>query len=269
MIAERGSASLPLMKSPSRILLTSFLVAALLPTDANAGRLADCLANPGVPDRLGFQHKAPIRIGSTFWYLLAPELQLPTTPDNVGQPQDLPGHCWFTSRPLGKFPRLFGKHFNTGPVAAGAPPRFWSSTAAAHQQLFSVDILISRWSPQIALDRAREGYVHYHELVRENDGCIHPRLVAWFRHTAIESFSFDGGPPPVLPDGRFFRPRNVPHKVRPGIEHNFMVNYDVPYKPEQQRIGREAFPLEVCTLGGSSEKNETRRKSKTRRKRKR
>ncbi len=150
--------------------------------------------------------------------------------------------------PLGRYPRFFGHHYNTGPLGAGAPGRFWSSNAPDHSLLFLVDIIISRWTPKLALERFNDGYVHYHELVREGDGCVHPRLVAWFKHTAIESFSFDGGPPPVLPDGTFFRPRNVPFKVRPGIAHGFMVNYDVPYKPQQQRIGREAFPVEVCKL---------------------
>ncbi|MCP4205318.1 MAG: hypothetical protein GY769_25690 [bacterium] len=217
--------------------------------DASAAELPFCLVNPGVPDLEGFTHRVQIRLGGSFWYLLGPELQLPTTPDQAGQPQDLPGHCWKVGLPIGGKPRLIGKHFNTGPLGAGAPPRFWSSNAGSHQQLFWVDLVISRWSPRIALEKAADGYVHYHELIKVGEGCLHPRLVAWFRHSAIEKFSFDGGPPPVLPDGTLFRPRNVPHDVQPGIDHNFPPNYDIPYKPESQREGRDPFFLPVCGSG--------------------
>lgn len=222
-----------------------------LASEARAAKLPDCLANPGIPDLEEFTHRVQIRLNGSFWYFLAPELQLPNTPEQTGQPQDVPGHCWHVGPPLGNRARLIGKHFNTGPLATGADPRFWSSSAGSHQQLYWVDAVIDRWSPRIALEKAAQGYVHYHELVKVGEGCLHPRRVAWFRHTAIEKFSFDGGPPPVLPDGTLFRPRNVPHDVLPGVDHGFPPNYDIPYRPENQRPGRDPFFLPVC---GASER---------------
>jgi hypothetical protein len=227
-------------------ILFILLSAALAAPSAEAAKLPFCLANPGIPDLEGFTHRIQVRLNGSFWYFLAPELQLPNSPGQSGQPQDLPGHCWKLSLPLGSKPRLIGKHFNTGPLGAGSPPLFWSSNAGNHQQLFWVDVVIDRWSPRIALEKAADGYVHYHEFVKVGKGCLHPRLVAWFRHSAIEKFSFDGGPPPVLPDGTLFRPRNVPHDVLPGIDHNFPPNYDIPYKPDSQRVGQDPFFLPVC-----------------------
>ncbi len=128
---------------------------------------------------------------------------------------------------------FIGKHFNTGPLRKGGPaPRFWSSDADDHAQLYWVDVLISEWSPQIAQFRMLQGYVHYHELIRKDDGCQHPSLVVWMRHSAVRSFTFDGGPPQQRPDGRPFRPRNVGHQVLPGVDTNFPPNYDIPYLPE-------------------------------------
>lgn len=233
----------------TRILSTSLLaalVAGSLTFAAQAAGLPACLANPGIPDVEGFTHRVQVRLNGKFWYFLAPELLLPNSPGQSGQPQDVPGHCWLVGPPIGNKPRLIGKHFNTGPLQAGAPPRFWSSTAGSHQQLYWVDVVLDRWSPRIAEEKSAQGYVHYHELVRVGKGCLHPRLVAWFRHSAIEKFSFDGGPPPVLPNGTLFRPRNVPHDVLPGIDHNFAPSYDIPYQPESQRPGRDPFFLPVC-----------------------
>lgn len=229
---------------------------------ARAAALPDCLDNPGVPDRLGFTHRFSFRLGNSFWYFLGPELQLPNSPEQVGQPQDLPGHCWKLGLPVGDKIRLIGKHYNSGPIAAGPPARFWSSNAGNHQHLFWVDVVIARWTPRRALEMARNGYVHYHELVKAGAGCLHPRKVAWFRHSAIEKFSFDGGPPPVLPDGTFFRPRNVPHDVTPGIDYNFPPNYDIPYQPGAQREGRDPFFLPVCGSSDSGSKKGLKKGSK-------
>ncbi|MFQ5527312.1 MAG: hypothetical protein ACE5GX_13750 [Thermoanaerobaculia bacterium] len=239
--------------SPSRALVACFLLLLFSAAGARAGKLPDCLARPGTEDLLGFTHQFQVKLGRQFWYLLGPELQLPNTPEQAGQPQDLPGHCWKLGLPVGDRIRLIGKHFNTGPLGAGAPGRFWSSTAASHQQLYWVDVIIARWTSRRALEMARNGYVHYHELIKAGEGCLHPKLVAWFRHSAIEKFSFDGGPPPVLPDGKFFRPRNVPHDVLPGIDYNFPPNYDIPYKPLSQRAG-DPFLLPVCGADNQSRK---------------
>jgi|GEM_PF-4766724 len=191
---------------------------------------ADCLAVPGVGDITGFAHQSTLFVDGNFWYLLAPELQL--TPNQFGQPQDLPGHCWHVGPNIGQNQRYIGRHYNTGPVGAGSPPTFWSSDAGENAQLYWVDLIISEWTPKIAANRARDGYVHYHELVLKDDGCMHQTKVAWMRHSALSSFTLDGGPPQFREDGRPFRARNEAHETAPGLDLNFMPNYDIPYLPE-------------------------------------
>ena len=207
-------------------------VAMTTPATSVADDMPDCLASPGVADFFGFTHRIEIFVDDTTWYFAGPELELLFA--QKGQPQDVPGHCWSPARDIGKskMKHFVGKHFNTGPLGMNGPPRFWSSTAEDHQQLYWVDVLISEWTPEIAQRRLNDGYVHYHELVLKDDGCLHPKLVAWMRHSALRSFTFDGGAPQTRPDGRPFRPRNVGHEVRPGIDMNFPPNYDIPYIPE-------------------------------------
>ena len=217
--------------------LPPFIVPLLLLTAAvaEAGEVPDCIANPGVPDRFGFTHEIALPIGGETWYMVAPDVELQGLAAQVGQPQDIPGHCWeiVGGQPNGR-PKLVGQHYNTGPSGAGLPARFWSSNAGNHEQLYWVDAIISRWTPKISAERFAEGYVHYHELVRAGDGCLHPRLVVWFRHTALKSFRFDGGAPRFTTDGLPFRLRNVPHQVQPGIDYAFAPQYDQPYRPEQR-----------------------------------
>lgn len=211
-----------------------FLCAAALaaPVAVSADELPDCLASPGVADFFNFTHRMEIFLDDKTWYFAGPELEL--TFSQKGQPQDVPGHCWSPAPDIGKnkMKHFIGKHFNTGPLAMDATPRFWSSDAQDHQQLYWVDLLISEWTPEIAQRRMVDGYVHYHELVQKDDGCLHPKMVAWMRHSALRSFTFDGGAPQLRPDGRPFRPRNVGHEVRPGVDTNFPPNYDKPYLPE-------------------------------------
>jgi len=186
-----------------------------------------------VPDDLGgFIHRVEVRVDGEDWYLLGPELELLDL--QMGQAQDIPGHCWVKSPPLypGGPDRLLGKHYNTGPIGAGRPPRFWSSDAGDDAQLYWVDTVIDIWSPSVAAERQELGYVHYHELVRPGDGCVHPTKVLWFRHHALKSFTFDGGPPLTRPDGTPFRTRNIPHEVDPGIDFAFPPNYDIEYRPD-------------------------------------
>jgi len=210
-----------------------FLCAAAMnaPVTAIAEEMADCLVNPGVADFFGFTHRIEIFLDNKTWFFAGPELELNFA--QKGQPQDLPGHCWSPARDIGTAKHFIGKHYNTGPLAMKGPARFWSSDAEDHQQLYWVDLLVSKWSPKMARQRMLQGYVHYHELVRKDDGCQHPNLVVWMRHSAVRAFTFDGGPPQTRPDGRPFRPRNVGHEVLPGVDTNFAPNYDIPYLPEQ------------------------------------
>lgn len=212
-------------------LLLSAAVAIAMPVTATADEMADCLANPGVADFFGFTHRIEIFLDDKTWFFAGPELDLNFTQE--GQPQDLPGHCWAPARDVAGAKHFIGKHHNTGPLTMGGPGRFWSSDAEDHQQLYWVDVLISAWSPEIAQRRMLHGYVHYHELVQKDDGCLHPDLVVWMRHSAVRAFTFDGGPPQTRPDGRPFRPRNVGHEVLPGLDPNFPPNYDIPYLPER------------------------------------
>ncbi|MEL7451021.1 MAG: hypothetical protein AAFN78_17535 [Pseudomonadota bacterium] len=214
--------------------LTGLLLCAtatmMVPVGAAADEMPDCLANPGTADFFGFTHRLEVFVDNRLWYFLGPELELNFA--QRGQAQDVPGHCWAPARDVGGAKHFIGKHFNTGPLAMGGPPRFWSSDAEDHQQLYWVDVLISPWSPEIAQRRLLQGYVHYHELIQKDDGCQHPTLVVWMRHSALRAFTFDGGPPRTRPDGRPFRPRNVGHQVMPGVDTNFPPNYDMPYLPE-------------------------------------
>ncbi|MEM6640811.1 MAG: hypothetical protein AAF610_13020 [Pseudomonadota bacterium] len=211
--------------------MASVMLACISTPAALADELPDCLANPGTADFFGFTHHMEIFLDNTTWYFLGPELELMFR--QRGQAQDVPGHCWSPARDVGNAKHFIGKHFNTGPLRKGGPvPRVWSSDADDHAQLYWVDVLISEWSPKLAQARMLEGYVHYHELIRKDDGCQHPSLVVWMRHSAVRAFTFDGGPPQQRPDGRPFRPRNVGHQVLPGVDTNFPPNFDIPYLPE-------------------------------------
>jgi hypothetical protein len=47
-----------------------------------------------------------------------------------------------------------------------------------------------------------------------------PTKVVWLRHTALKFFTLDGGPRPDLA-----------HEVSPGVDHEFINSYFVPYDP--------------------------------------
>ncbi|MEO1576008.1 MAG: hypothetical protein AAFU65_13765 [Pseudomonadota bacterium] len=221
----------PLNAHRSVTVLVGLVTLLLTSATAAADELPDCLANPGTADFFGFTHRMEVFLDNTTWYFAGPELELNFA--QRGQPQDVPGHCWSPARDIGRTKHFIGKHFNTGPLVKGGPAlRFWSSDADDHAQLYWVDVLISEWTPKLAQMRMLQGYVHYHELVRKDDGCLHPNLVVWMRHSAVRAFTFDRGPPQQRPDGRPFRPRNVGHQVLPGVDTNFPPNYDIPYLPE-------------------------------------
>ena len=69
---------------------------------------------------------------------------------------------------------------------------------------------------------AKQGYVHYHELVRTDNGEKHPELVAWIKHVAVPAgFILDKG---AMPEDK--------HIVAAGIDYRFLNNYFIPYDPK-------------------------------------
>jgi hypothetical protein len=66
--------------------------------------------------------------------------------------------------------------------------------------------------------------VHYHEFVSTEDGKLHPDKVVWLKHTAVTSFTLDGGPGAPNPP--------YEHAVTPGVDLLFPNNYMEPYDPE-------------------------------------
>lgn len=134
-------------------------------------------------------------------------------PDGPNGEFDIPGHTWVQAGPN----KLVGKHYNTGPFGA---PSWWSSDAEDGAFLFKVDAIIDTWSEAKAARYADKGYVHYHELIRVSDQEPHPTKVAWLKHTARATFTFDGGPRPDLA-----------HQVTPGPDFEFIPTWFDPYIP--------------------------------------
>lgn len=132
-------------------------------------------------------------------------------PDGPGGATDVPGHSWRQAGPE----RLVGKHYNTGPFGA---PGWWSSDAPDGELLYTVLAIIDVWTEEKAEAYAARGFVHYHELVSVEDGTLHPTKVGWLRHHARTTFMLDGGPRPDLA-----------HAVTPGVDHEFIANWFVPY----------------------------------------
>ncbi|MDF1501267.1 MAG: hypothetical protein P1P76_12440 [Anaerolineales bacterium] len=152
----------------------------------------------------GFTHAPAITVDGEGYYLAG-------APDGEGGASDIPGHYWVQSGP----DRLVGKHYNTGPFGA---PSWWSSDAGGGELLYVVTAVIDTWTPEKAEAYAARGYVHYHELVSVADGSPHPTKVIWLKHTAVTSFTLDGGPHPELS-----------HEVTPGIDTGFIPNGSMPY----------------------------------------
>ena len=63
--------------------------------------------------------------------------------------------------------------------------------------------------------------MHYHEFVSVDEGEFHPTKVIWFKHTAVTSFTLDGGPGAPNPP--------YEHSVSPGVDFEFPNNSSVPY----------------------------------------
>ena len=78
---------------------------------------------------------------------------------------------------------LYGLHYNIGPFGE---ENWWSSDAKGNELLYVVDVIIAPWTNKTAYEFAKQGYVHYHELVRtDNGGKKTSDLVAWFKHEAV------------------------------------------------------------------------------------
>jgi len=99
--------------------------------------------------------------------------------------------------------------------------RWWSSDAPDGSLLYVVKASIDTWSPEKAATYFASGYTHYHEFVSVLDGSHHPTKVIWLKHISRTSFTFDGGPVP----GMFY------HEVSPGVDYEFMPNWETPYDP--------------------------------------
>ena len=155
----------------------------------------------------GFVHGIVINVDGVDYYLAG-------APDGPGGAIDVPGHYWVLAGPN----QLVGRHYNTGPFGMS---QWWSSDAPDGELLFIVHAIIDTWSEKKAATYASRGYVHYHELVDVSDGTTHhPTKVVWLKHTARTSFYFDGGPHPEFA-----------HEVTPGVDYEFMPNWDMPYAP--------------------------------------
>ena len=135
-------------------------------------------------------------------------------PDGPDGEIDVPGHYWVQA---GKN-RVVGKHYNTGPFGAS---NWWSSDADDGAYLYMVNGIIDTWSLEKVESYYARGYVHYHEFVSVDDGEFHPTKVIWLKHTAVTSFTLDGGPGAPNPP--------YEHSVSPGVDFEFPNNSSDPY----------------------------------------
>jgi selenium-binding protein 1 len=156
----------------------------------------------------GFVHGLVVSLDGEDYYFAG-------APDGPNGEIDVPGHYWVQAGER----QFVGKHYNTGPFDA---PKWWSSDADDGQLLYIVHGIIDRWSERKAERYASRGYTHYHEFVNVADGSHHPTKVVWLKHIARSKFNFDGGPMPELG-----------HMVKPGVDYEFMVNYMMPYDPDE------------------------------------
>lgn len=60
-----------------------------------------------------------------------------------------------------------------------------SSDVKGNELWYVVDVIIAPWTNITAYEFAKQGYVHYHELVKTDNGEKHPQLVAWFKHVVV------------------------------------------------------------------------------------
>ena len=155
-----------------------------------------------------FTHGIVIELDDVGYYFDGPA-------DGANGTKDAPGHYWWQDSPT----HLYGLHYNIGPFGE---ENWWSSDAKGNELLYVVDVLIAPWTNTTAHEFAKQGYVHYHDLVRTDNGERHPELVAWFKHVAVPAaFILDKGP---MPEDK--------HIVSAGIDYRFLNNYFIPYNPK-------------------------------------
>ncbi len=154
----------------------------------------------------GYVHGIEVDIDGELYYFAGAD-------DGVMDAFDIPGHTWVQA---GKN-RVVGKHYNTGPFGM---EKWWSSDAPDGALLYKVNCIIDTWSEEKAAYYASKGYVHYHEFISVEDGSLHPTMVPWLKHTAVTSFTLDGGPAAPFK-----------HDVSPGVDLEFPNNYLKPYNP--------------------------------------
>jgi hypothetical protein len=155
-----------------------------------------------------FVHGIKIKVDGRDYYLAGPA-------DGPNGENDIPGHDW---RIKGN-KRFEGRHYNTGPFGASS---WWSSDADDGQLLYLVDAVVDTWTTQKAKRYAQNGYLHYHELISVANGNLHPNKIVWLKHIAVSNFTLDGGPHPEFS-----------HPVSPGIDFDFLANWQMPYKNKQ------------------------------------
>jgi selenium-binding protein 1 len=157
----------------------------------------------------GFVHGIVVDIDGDDYYFAG-------APDGANDAFDIPGHDWVQAGPR----KVVGKHYNTGPFGA---PNWWSSDADDGALLYIVNCIIDTWSEEKAEAYYERGYVHYHEFISVSTGDFHPDKVGWLKHTAVSSFTLDGGP--GQPDPPY------EHTVTPGVDLEFPNNSFMPYNP--------------------------------------
>lgn len=158
-------------------------------------------------DSQTFTHGIVVNLDGVGYYFDGPA-------DGANGTKDAPGHYWWQDTPN----HLYGLHYNIGPYGE---ENWWSSDAKGNELLYVVDVIIAPWTNTTALEFAKQGYVHYHDLIRTDNGEKHPELVAWFKHVAVPTgFILDKGP---MPEDK--------HIVSAGVDYRFLNNYFIPYDP--------------------------------------
>ena len=156
----------------------------------------------------GFVHGIVIDVDGEDYYFAGPA-------DGMGGENDVPGHFWVQAGSR----QVVGKHYNTGPFGMS---NWWSSDADDGALLYKVHGIIDTWSIEKAGYYKERGYVHRHEFVSvDGDHEFHPSKVIWLKHTAVTSFTLDGGPGALNPP--------YEHYATPGVDIKFPNNGFKPY----------------------------------------
>ncbi|MEN8138159.1 MAG: hypothetical protein ABFR62_06980 [Bacteroidota bacterium] len=151
----------------------------------------------------GFIHGIKIKIDGYDYYFAGPK-------DGPNGESDVPGHYWRQAGPN----KVNGKHYNSGPL--GSEWKFWASEEELGEYLYTVKGIIDIWTPELAEEYAKKGFVHRHEFVPVMEGTPPTNKVIWLKHIAVKSFNFDG---PNAPNSMH------EHLVTPGVDWDFPNNY--------------------------------------------